>query len=110
MTSYPASNPDPYIYDVPTHDEMDELYGDPCDHLDYEVDIIDGRCWCDACGHRWYARNEQVEAEIERQRQYDEWERGENRRQWWRDLWDRIRSFLPRRRQPQFVSDDDIPF
>lgn len=84
--------------------------GPECDHDEYEVDILDGRCWCDRCGHRWYATNEQVEAQIEHQRAYDEWEHGENRRQWWRDLWDRVRSIFPRRRGPQIIGDDDIPF
>lgn len=81
-----------------------------CDHDDYEVDILDGRCRC-TCGHAWHATNAQVEAEIEHQRAYDEWEHGENRRQWWRDRWESVKSlFRWRRPKHQFVSDDDIPF
>lgn len=81
-----------------------------CDHADYEVDILDGRCWCDMCGHRWHASNEQIEAQIAHEAAYYEHMERENRRQWWRDLWGRIRSIFPRRRGPRFVSDDDIPF
>lgn len=90
-----------------------------CDHDDYDIDILDGRCRC-LCGHSWCASQEQVEAEIKRQREYSEHEERENRRQWWRDLFapitDPIRTLRRRlfewrlRRQfPEHV-DDDIPF
>jgi hypothetical protein len=88
----------------------DDYEDDPCDHDDYEIDILDGRCRC-MCGHSWYASDEQVNAEIERQRQYCEYEERENRRQWWLDRWDSVKSFFRRReRGPALVSDDDIPF
>lgn len=98
----------------------DDYEDDPCDHDEYEVDILDGRCWCDRCGHRWYATDEQVEREIERQAAYTEYEERENRKQWWRDRFDfilypinRLRWKLQHLRwhwQRKPVLDDDIPF
>lgn len=100
----------------PDDDYEDE---DPCDHDDYEIDILDGRCRC-MCGHSWYASNEQVEAEIERQAAYDEYLERENRRQWWRDLFapitDPINSLRWKLRRVGWrwkrvsAIDDDIPF
>lgn len=101
------------------NDEIDDLEHelsepDPCDHEDFEVDILDGRCWCDRCGHRWYATNEQVEAQIEHQRAYDEWETRENRWQWWRDLVAPGRAFFSKLSwwicHREKIADDDIPF
>src|SRR6185503_19015848 len=91
------------------NDDMDYLDWepddpDPCDHDDYEVDILDYRCRC-VCGHSWHASAEQVLAEIERQREYYEYEERENRRQWWRDRWDSVKSLFRRRqRGPPLVS------
>lgn len=87
-----------------------------CDHDDYDVDILDGRCRC-LCGHSWYASSKEIEAEIERQREYSEWEECENRRQWWRDKTLPIRMFFFRmleriwpRRALNVLHDDEIPF
>lgn len=90
-----------------------------CDHDDYDCDVLDGRCRC-ICGHSWYASNEQVLAEIGRQREYSEWEEQENRRQWWGDLLYNVRhplqaihwqlqkhGWLRPRTAP---TDDEIPF
>lgn len=45
---------------------------DPCDHEDYEVDILAGRAECCMCSHSWYQTAEDIEREIERIRQHDE--------------------------------------
>jgi hypothetical protein len=81
----------------------------PCDHPEYEVDILDYRCRCDHCAHSWPATSDQVLAEIERQREYCEWEERESRLQPWRDRWDYVKAFFrwPRCRK---ISDDDLPF
>jgi hypothetical protein len=89
------------------YDEYEEDE-DRYDHTDADLDILDYRYRC-SCGHSWSATAVQVEAEIERQREYSEWEERENRRQWWRDLWDKTKApFRLRRRQP--ILDDEIPF
>lgn len=88
----------------------DEPREDDCDHEDYEADILTGEATCHRCGHIWTQTPEEIEAEIDRQRAYSEYEDRENRRQWWRDLWERIRSFFPRRKRTSTISDDGIPF
>lgn len=95
---------DEFEYDLDRDDE------DPCDHDDYDVDIVTGRASCSRCCESWYVSDDEVRRQVELEAAYHEWEDRENRWQWWRDLWDRIRSIWPRRKQPRFVSDDEIPF
>jgi hypothetical protein len=94
---------------------------DPCEHDEYEVDIVSGRCECSRCPETWSATGVQIEHEIERQRAYYEYEERENRRQWWRDLvspifrpWralkDRIHIWRLGRNFEQSIGDDEIPF
>ena len=45
-----------------------------CDHDNYEHDILTGECHCNMCSYRWIATKEQTENEIERIREYSEWE------------------------------------
>jgi len=93
---------------APDDDYEDE---DPCDHEDYDVDILEGRARCSMCGESWYCSDEEVLRQIDHEAAYAAWEEGENRRQWWRDRWDSVKSFFRRRqRGPTLVSDDDIPF
>lgn len=91
------------IWDDPTRDDY------PCDHEDYEADILTGIATCDHCGHRWMQTHEEVEREIRHIARYQEWQDREVRRQWWRDLRDWFLAFIPRRKRT-IVSDDDIPF
>lgn len=83
---------------------------DPCDHDDYETDLLDGRCRCDRCGESWYATAAEIDAQLRFETEYHEAMERENRRQWWRDRWDSVKSLFHWRKRPQFVSDDDIPF
>lgn len=89
-------------------------YDDPCDHEDYEIDVLDGRARCDRCGESWYATDDEILRQIDNEAAYNAHMELENRKQWWRDLWSRIRSFVYRRepyRRPYGPTlDDDIPF
>lgn len=94
-------------------EEYDDEYDrdpceDDCDHEDYEADILSGRAMCHRCGHTWYQTQEEIEREIKHQKQYAEWERRETCRQWWCDLWCRVRSIIPQRKRA--LADDEIPF
>ena len=88
------------------YDEYDE----PCDHEDYEIDILTGCCHCDRCSESWHATPEQIQMQIDHEAAYYEAMESEERRQWWRDLWSRVRSFFWRSRTKTWASDDDIPF
>lgn len=38
-------------------DDFDDGWGDGediCDHVDWEEDILTGRCTCNYCDHYWY--------------------------------------------------------
>ena len=84
---------------------------DDCCHEEYEDDILTGIATCDQCGHRWLRGADEIEAEIQRIAAYQDYEDLENRRQWWRDLLERVRSILPRRKRTALPVDDDlIPF
>lgn len=97
----------------------DDEYDDPCDHEDYDIDIVSGRAECHWCGEGWYASNEEVLSAVDAQAAYAEYEERENRRQWWGDLVYNIRHPLQALhwqfqklgwiRRPT-VTDDDIPF
>jgi hypothetical protein len=49
------------------YDEYDE----PCEHRDYEIDILDGCARC-ICGETWSVSQAEIEREIERQAAYHE--------------------------------------
>ena len=83
---------------------------DPCDHEDLEINVIDGRAFCYRCGEAWNATPEQIQMQIDHEASYYEALECENRRQWWRDLWGRIRSIFRHPKSRDWVSDDDVPF
>lgn len=99
------------------YDDPDQDYEESCDHDDYESDILTGDAVCWRCGHRWSMTAAQVNAEIEHQRAYYEWqleqERPWNRfKNWVRDCvaelrwrWQRLRP-----RPARQILDDEIPF
>lgn len=94
-------------------DEDYDREDDPCDHDDYDTDILTGRCMCWRCGESWYATGDEIDRELRFQSEYAEAMDRENRRQWWRDLYYTItaplrpfRKLWARWRYP----DDGIPF
>lgn len=92
-------------------------YNDYCDHVEFDVDILDGRARCDRCGETWCATQAQIDAEIERLREHDEWQRHQGRREFWRKLtlpirWPLFR-FLEKvwpKKSCSVLTDDEIPF
>jgi hypothetical protein len=96
----------------------DDEYDEPCDHEDYEVDILTGRCHCDRCSESWYASDEEINLQIRHEAEYHENMERENRRQWWRDLFQPIRNLthrlyewrISRNFEISKGDDDDIPF
>ena len=94
---------DPTADDYPYEDE-------PCDHEDYDINIVDGRASCHRCGESWYASEEEILNVIDGMAAYAQYEERENRRQGWRDIWYSVKSFFSRRRPKQTVTDDDLPF
>lgn len=91
--------------------------GEECDHDDYEADILTGRATCNMCGHSWYQTQDEIEREIAHIREYDEWQREERRREFWRWLTYPIRWPIYRamnrlwpRQSLAVLSDDEIPF
>lgn len=92
---------------------------DPCDHEDYETDILDGRCRCDRCGHSWYATAAEIDRELRFQSEYAEAMEREDRHQWWSDLWWAVRHPLATIHwelckrgwfRKSAANDDEIPF
>jgi hypothetical protein len=51
-------------YDDPTDYDEDR---DPCDHENYDVDILDGRAHCYRCGEVWCLTREELKIECSRQ-------------------------------------------
>jgi hypothetical protein len=94
-------------------DRHDHYEDDFCDHDDRDIDVLTGRWSCYRCGETGWASSQQIQAEIEHQAAYAEYEGRENRRQWWRDLFGPItapfRRWRWRRRHP-IELDDEIPF
>lgn len=46
-------------------DDLDDWYDDePCDHDDYEVDILTGRAACHRCGETWWLSSERLKQEL----------------------------------------------
>lgn len=93
---------------------------EPCDHEDYDIDILTGDWMCWICGEKRAATQAEIDMMIRHQAEYCEYEARENRRQWWRDLfypvlyplsvvqwqWQKLK--LRWRGSPAL--DDDIPF
>lgn len=97
----------------------DDEYDEPCDHENYDINIVDGRATCDQCGESWYASDDEVLAAVDAQAAYAEYEERENRRRWWSDLLYNFRHPLVaihwqmQKRgwfRSSVMTDDEIPF
>lgn len=74
------------------YDERDDDYyaEAECEHEHYEIDVCTGRAECDQCSKSWYLDSDEIDAELERQANYqDECER-EDRRQRRREFWRKL--------------------
>lgn len=94
-------------------EDWDDREDDPCDHDDYDADLLSGRCHCWRCGHSWYATAEQLDAQLRWESEYHEAMEREYRREWWRTLPARLwaKAWEPFRRKPPMPADDpEIPF
>lgn len=95
-------------------DDDREDEDDPCDHEEYDTDLLSGRCQCWRCGESWCASGAEMDRELRFQSEYAEAMDRENRRQWWEDLYYKATFFLrPWRRwraRRKSGADDDIPF
>lgn len=104
---------DKMAWDDHDYGEDDDPDVECCVHEEYDADVLTGRATCHYCGHSWWQTEEEIAAEIERIRSYDEWQQEQNRpwfrfKQLMRDIWLLIR---PRRRQRSaIIGDDEIPF
>lgn len=45
---------------------------DPCDHSEYEFDVLTGRACCCMCDHVWYPTAEQIARHEQQAKEYDE--------------------------------------
>lgn len=45
--------------------EWDDRDDDPCDHDDYDADLLAGRACCYRCGEAWWLTDDQLRREIE---------------------------------------------
>jgi hypothetical protein len=104
--SWKLASPDDYCDDP-----------DPCDHEDYEINIVDGRCWCHKCGEVWHASKEEISLQIQHEAEYHEWERTQQRREFWLKLTRPIRWPIFRlmeriwpRHATRVLDDGEIPF
>lgn len=89
---------------------------DPCDHDEYDLDILTGRAFCYRCGEAWYATDEEMRAEAQRQADYWEWTAEQER------PWNRFKEWLRSTRLAAAISrwrfnrnfrrdfDDEVPF
>lgn len=99
-------DPDDYYNDDEPQDE--------CEHEDYESDILTGRATCNMCGFAWWQTQEEIDAEIERIRAYDEWQREQESpwfrfKEWVRSWRFRLRYRWDTRHWAK-LTDDEIPF
>lgn len=95
------------------NDQWDDGYEDePCDHDDYESDLLSGRAHCFRCGHSWCLTDAELNREIEHMAKYQEMIDRMERWRWLRDLreavlapfrWVKDRLYPP-------PADDGIPF
>lgn len=87
---------------------------EPCDHDDYDIDTIEGRCHCSHCGDSWHASEADIQAAIDSEILYAQYvERLESPwyrfQEWCSGHWYNFKLlFRPEHRAS--VSDDDIPF
>lgn len=89
-------------------DQWDEDDLEPCDHDDYDVDLLEGRATCGRCGESWAMSNASIDRYLAMLAEYDRWDRQQRHpltrlRQWIVDLWSRVR-------RPSVADDDEIPF
>jgi len=99
--------------DIYASDDNEDCWDDDyCTHDDYEIDTISGHCRCYSCGRSWWASDDQIQAEIDHQNAYVEWTERENRREWWRNLRDKMFGWIhrPLARRAPVLDDDEIPF
>jgi hypothetical protein len=93
---------------------------DPCDHDDYDFDLLEGRAHCWRCGERWTMTAAQMDAHLRWETEYHESMEREYRRKWWDDLFWAVRHpiatihwELQKRgwlRSARPATDDEIPF
>ncbi|MGR4927233.1 hypothetical protein ACIPUD_10505 [Bradyrhizobium sp. CAR08] len=92
-----------------------------CEHEHYDIDVCTGRAECESCSKSWYLTSEEVDAELDRQANYQDAiereERRRRRREFWRKLTYPIRwpifRLLERvwpRRALVVLTDDEVPF
>ena len=88
-----------------------------CEHDHYEIDVCTGRASCDCCDTVWYCTVAEIDAELDRQANYDRDLRRDRRREFWRKLTLPIRwpifRLLERvwpRKSLSVLTDDEIPF
>lgn len=91
-----------------------EYEPDPCEHEDYDIDTIEGRCECTRCGERWNASEADWQAGIDSEIFYAQYiERMESPgyrfREWCASQWRSLKRALQPRRKAAAL-DDDIPF
>lgn len=105
-----------------TQADIDRAFGgdEECSHEDYEINW-EGRARCDRCGEAWWPSANEIAAFRDLEASYDAHCRREERKQWWRDQWERIarpwrwfryRLWMPLspRRAVRCLKDDEIPF
>ncbi|UFX42017.1 hypothetical protein HAP47_0022255 [Bradyrhizobium sp. 41S5] len=104
-----------YGYDDAYDSERD------CEHEHYEIDVCTGRAQCEYCSKSWHLSAEEIDAELDRQANYQEEcereERRRRRREFWRKLtlpvrWPIFR-LLERvwpRNSLSILTDDEISF
>jgi hypothetical protein len=46
------------------YEDYDYDEDDPCDHDEYDVDILTGRAHCWRCGHAWWLSSQELRAEL----------------------------------------------
>lgn len=102
----------------------DEYGYDPssdCEHDDYDIDVCMGRASCNCCSKVWYLDSSEIDAELDRQANYQEECEREDRRQRRHEFWRRLTlpirwpifRLLERvwpRRSLSVLTDDEIPF
>ena len=91
-----------------------EYEREECEHENYDIDTIEGRCRCDSCGESWYASEADIQAAIDSEIAYAKYiERIESPwyrfREWCAGHWYSLKRALQPKRKAAAL-DDDIPF